>query len=142
MLSNHLINLIGQLEAFCESVVKKIKDSLGWPGEITLETNVGAWTGKVPDYLRMAVGEDVPISPPLDKIDEDLKASTQDIASYQVTEVTFLCPFPHSTYSRLHSLSKHRHISNTFQISNINQLGHCLCSLASGKDFFVFVYYV
>ncbi|XP_062013059.1 uncharacterized protein LOC133729541 isoform X2 [Rosa rugosa] len=73
-----------KLEAFCESVVKKIKDSLGWPGEITLETNVGAWTGKVPDYLRMAVGEDMPISSPLDKIDEDLKASAQDIASYQV----------------------------------------------------------
>ncbi|KAL6198359.1 hypothetical protein ACLB2K_028150 [Fragaria x ananassa] len=79
-----------KLEAFCESVVKKVKDSLGWPGEITLGRNVGAWTGKVPDYLRMAVedylnNEDMStISVPLDKIDEDLKASAQDIASYQV----------------------------------------------------------
>ncbi|XP_050367287.1 uncharacterized protein LOC126785704 [Argentina anserina] len=79
-----------KLEAFCESVVKKIKDSLGWPGEITLERNVGAWTGKLPDYLRMAVedhsnSEDVSTnSTPLDIIDEDLKASAQDIASYQV----------------------------------------------------------
>lgn len=97
------------MEAFCESVVKKIKDSLGWSGEITLEPNVGVWTGKVPDYLRMAVEDNSNIEgmstipSPLDKIDEDLKASAQDIASYQVTHATFLCPFPHSNYSHLRS---------------------------------------
>ncbi|BBH00934.1 hypothetical protein Prudu_011053 [Prunus dulcis] len=51
-----------KLEAFCVSLVKKIKDALGWPGEIKMETDVGAWT---------------------EKIDDDLKASAQDIASYQ-----------------------------------------------------------
>lgn len=109
MLSNNLINFTGQLEAFCESVVKKVKDSLGWPGEITLERNVGAWTGKVPDYLRMAVEDNLnnedmsTISVPLDKIDEDLKASAQDIASYQVTDVTFLCPLSCSTQNHFRS---------------------------------------
>ncbi|BFG27850.1 hypothetical protein CerSpe_141240 [Prunus speciosa] len=79
-----------KLEAFCVSVVKKIKDALGWPGEIKMETDVGAWTGKVPNYLRMVVEdssnrEDMStFSSPSEKIDEDLKASAQDIASYQV----------------------------------------------------------
>ncbi|KAL6282398.1 hypothetical protein ACE6H2_013327 [Prunus campanulata] len=79
-----------KLEAFCVSVVKKIKDALGWPGEIKMETDAGAWTGKVPNYLRMVVEdssnrEDMStFSSSSEKIDEDLKASAQDIASYQV----------------------------------------------------------
>ncbi|XP_021830231.1 uncharacterized protein LOC110770401 isoform X1 [Prunus avium] len=79
-----------KLEAFCVSVVKKIKDALGWPGEIKMETDVGAWTGKVPNYLRLVVEdssnrEDMStFSSSSEKIDEDLKASAQDIASYQV----------------------------------------------------------
>lgn len=78
-----------KLEAFCVSLVKKIKDALGWPGEIKMETDVGAWTGKVPNYLRMVVDssnrEDMSsFSSSSEKIDEDLKASAQDIASYQV----------------------------------------------------------
>ncbi|XP_034210785.1 uncharacterized protein LOC117623883 isoform X2 [Prunus dulcis] len=79
-----------KLEAFCVSLVKKIKDALGWPGEIKMETDVGAWTGKVPNYLRMVVEnssnrEDMStFSSSSEKIDEDLKASAQDIASYQV----------------------------------------------------------
>ncbi|CAL9015570.1 unnamed protein product [Prunus brigantina] len=79
-----------KLEAFCVSLVKKIKDALGWPGEVKMETDVGAWTGKVPNYLRMVIEdssnrEDMStFSSSSEKIDEDLKASTQDIASYQV----------------------------------------------------------
>ncbi|XP_068320949.1 uncharacterized protein [Pyrus communis] len=78
-----------KLEAFCISVVRKIKDALGWPGEIMMETDVGAWTGKVPNYLRM-VGDDCSNNEAMstisssEKIDEDLKGSAQDIASYQV----------------------------------------------------------
>ncbi|XP_034213790.1 uncharacterized protein LOC117626237 [Prunus dulcis] len=55
-----------------------------------METDVGAWTGKVPNYLRMVVEdssnrEDMStFSSSSEKIDEDLKASAQDIASYQV----------------------------------------------------------
>ncbi|KAI5331680.1 hypothetical protein L3X38_021806 [Prunus dulcis] len=80
-----------KLEAyFCVSLVEKMKDALDWPGEIKMETDVGAWTGKVPNYLRMVVEdssnrEDMStFSSSSEKIDEDLKASAQDIASYQV----------------------------------------------------------
>lgn len=66
-----------------------------------METDMGAWTGKVPNYLRM-VGDDCSNNEAMstisssEKIDEDLKASAQDIASYQVTHVlkfTFFCVF-------------------------------------------------
>lgn len=76
-----------ELEAFCISVVKRIKDALGWPGDIVREINVGVWTGKLPEYLRMVVENDSNgegISTTSEKIDAEIKKSAQDIASYQV----------------------------------------------------------
>ncbi|KAL5576660.1 hypothetical protein UlMin_018359 [Ulmus minor] len=79
-----------ELEALCSSVVKKIKDALGWPGDIVTERYVGVWTGKLPNYLRIA-GEDgsdiediSTIASQSDNIDEEIKSSAHDIASYQV----------------------------------------------------------
>jgi hypothetical protein len=76
------------LEAFCISIVEKIKDAFGWPGDIKTETSIGAWTGELPSYLRM-VGEadsnsEGNSTAPLDKIDADMRISAQEIASYQV----------------------------------------------------------
>lgn len=81
------------MEAFCTSVVKRIKDALGWSGEIIAESNVGVWTGKLPSYLRMVVEdnsnyEDIStISSPSENIDAEMKTSAQDIATYQVIHV-------------------------------------------------------
>ncbi|XP_072980872.1 uncharacterized protein [Typha angustifolia] len=47
----HSIDAV-ELEAFCISVVKKIQDALGWPGEITADANIGAWIGVLPGYLK------------------------------------------------------------------------------------------
>ncbi|KAF3451410.1 hypothetical protein FNV43_RR07505 [Rhamnella rubrinervis] len=79
-----------ELEAFCISVVKRIKDALGWQGEIIAETNVGVWTGALPNYLRMVVEDNSnyednsTISSPSENIDADMKTSALDIATYQV----------------------------------------------------------
>ncbi|XP_062162628.1 uncharacterized protein LOC133869603 isoform X2 [Alnus glutinosa] len=77
-----------KLEAFCISIVEKIKDAFGWPGDIKTETSIGSWTGELPSYLRM-VGEadsnsEGNSTAPLDKIDADMRISAQEIASYQV----------------------------------------------------------
>ncbi|KAG2687743.1 hypothetical protein I3760_09G064700 [Carya illinoinensis] len=77
-----------ELEAFCISIVKKMKDAYGWPGEILTETSIGAWTGELPPYLRMvseadSIGEGIPTAA-LEKIDAEMKISAQYIASYQV----------------------------------------------------------
>nr|XP_023908450.1 uncharacterized protein LOC112020120 isoform X1 [Quercus suber] len=77
-----------ELEEFCISIVKKIKDAFGWAGDIRTETRIGAWTGELPSYLRM-VGEadsDIESIPtaPSEKIDTDMRISAHDIASYQV----------------------------------------------------------
>lgn len=77
-----------ELEAFCISIVKKIKDAFGWPGDVMTETRIGAWTGELPSYLRM-VGEADSNSEgistaPAENIDTDMRNSAHDIASYQV----------------------------------------------------------
>lgn len=77
------------MEAFCISIVKKIKDAFGWSGEIMAESSVGAWTGDLPIYLRVDKanhsGEDISNGTALlQRSDEEKKTSTQDIASYQV----------------------------------------------------------
>ncbi|KAL5839458.1 hypothetical protein ACOSQ4_012066 [Xanthoceras sorbifolium] len=79
-----------KLEAFCISIVKKIKDAVGWSGDIMTETSVGAWIGEIPNYLKVtheddADSEDKSIdSAALEKNDSDVNSSVQDIASYQV----------------------------------------------------------
>ncbi|RZC80598.1 hypothetical protein C5167_043170 [Papaver somniferum] len=41
-----------KVEELCISVVKKIKDSVGWPGDIVTDKVVGAWSGELPIYLE------------------------------------------------------------------------------------------
>ena len=77
------------MEAFCISIVKKIKDAFGWSGEVMVESNVGAWTGDLPIYLREGKAnhsdEDTSNGTALlQESDEEKQTSTQDIASYQV----------------------------------------------------------
>lgn len=100
-----------ELEAFCIMIVKKIKDGVGWPGDIMTDINFGAWTGELPSYLRKlhdrklnkqvpstidctdsVSSGDVPspldmsktAAPFSDQFNTDIKTSAQDIASYQV----------------------------------------------------------
>ncbi|XWS19659.1 hypothetical protein CRYUN_Cryun31cG0034400 [Craigia yunnanensis] len=79
-----------KLEAFCILVIQKIKDAFGWPGDIATETNLGAWIGEIPNYLKVphqansSSEEDSTSSADMEKIDADIKSSVQDVASYQV----------------------------------------------------------
>lgn len=45
-------SVIFQIEGLCISVVERIKDALGWPGEVPFDADMGAWIGAVPSYLR------------------------------------------------------------------------------------------
>ncbi|XP_050212792.1 uncharacterized protein LOC126664444 [Mercurialis annua] len=78
-----------KLQEFCILIIKKIKDALGWPGDIISETSNGAWIGEIPKYLKATrvsdySKEDTSLPDPIQKIDEDIKLSASDIASYQV----------------------------------------------------------
>ncbi|KAK6932624.1 UDP-glucuronosyl/UDP-glucosyltransferase [Dillenia turbinata] len=68
----------GQSEAFCVSVVRRIKDAFAWSGEIITEAGNAAWVGKLPIYLRSGGKVDS------EESDEDIIKSAQDIASFQV----------------------------------------------------------
>ncbi|KAK1325051.1 hypothetical protein QJS10_CPA01g02078 [Acorus calamus] len=46
---------VAELEAMCTSVVKKIKDTLGWPGDIMDDPRIGAWAGELPGHLGVMV---------------------------------------------------------------------------------------
>lgn len=72
--------------------MERIKDRFGWPGEIMTDgAGGGAWTGALPEYLRSEAeadsrSVDIPsASVPLERSDEEMKASAQDIATYQVS---------------------------------------------------------
>ncbi|XP_024007687.1 uncharacterized protein LOC18992208 isoform X2 [Eutrema salsugineum] len=89
-LLSHQSSDSSELDSFCGLLVNKLKDAYCWVGEISLESSIGAWIGEVPDYLkeisRAKSVEDhiVRSSSLLDKLNEDAKASAQDIATYQV----------------------------------------------------------
>ncbi|KAL2484273.1 hypothetical protein Fot_45717 [Forsythia ovata] len=76
-----------ELEAHCVSIIRRIKDSFGWPGEIMTDSGCCAWTGELPIYLRKMDNIDSTIlstSLLSEATDEEERASLQDIASYQV----------------------------------------------------------
>ncbi|KAK6268703.1 hypothetical protein QUC31_012863 [Theobroma cacao] len=79
-----------KLEAFCILVIQKIKDAFGWPGDIATETDLSAWIGEMPNYLKVphqansSNEDDSASSADVGKIDDDIKSSVQDVASYQV----------------------------------------------------------
>ncbi|KAI4963206.1 hypothetical protein ZWY2020_016989 [Hordeum vulgare] len=41
-----------KVRGYCISVVKKIKDSCGCPGDIVVDENIGAWIGELPDCFK------------------------------------------------------------------------------------------
>ncbi|XP_010260374.1 PREDICTED: uncharacterized protein LOC104599506 isoform X2 [Nelumbo nucifera] len=86
-----------ELETLCVSIIKKIKEAFGWPGDILMDRDSGVWIGELPNYLRRNgsmdpvkeivsnSGEDISmcsIAP--NKSEGDASISAQDIASYQV----------------------------------------------------------
>ncbi|XP_038882562.1 uncharacterized protein LOC120073791 isoform X2 [Benincasa hispida] len=77
-----------KLEEYCTSVVKIIKDAFGWHGDVHTDKRVGAWIGEAPDYLMVVesdIGsEDAPSGTTEQESTDGVKASAQDIASYQV----------------------------------------------------------
>ncbi|XP_039070682.1 uncharacterized protein LOC120217680 isoform X2 [Hibiscus syriacus] len=77
-----------KLGTFCVLVIRKIKDAFVWPDDIATETNLGAWIGEIPNYLKVphqvySDSEASTNSADVEKMD-DIKSSVQDIASYQV----------------------------------------------------------
>ncbi|KAL0307781.1 UNVERIFIED_CONTAM: hypothetical protein Scaly_2969600 [Sesamum calycinum] len=80
---------INKLETCSLSIIRRIKDSFGWPGEIRMNSNACAWTGELPKFLREVDDTDSnmldilsPSIPP-GAINEET-AALEDIASYQV----------------------------------------------------------
>ncbi|VAI52965.1 unnamed protein product [Triticum turgidum subsp. durum] len=41
-----------EVRSYCISIVKKIKDSCGCPGDIVVDENIGAWIGELPDCFK------------------------------------------------------------------------------------------
>ncbi|KAM0838870.1 hypothetical protein ACQ4PT_060688 [Festuca glaucescens] len=97
-----------EVRGYCVSVVKKIKDSFGCPGDIVVDENIGAWVGELPDCFKaINLGEyaasddardsrtvsqeteNLPVSTPTETTShleqkDNTRESLQNIASFQV----------------------------------------------------------
>lgn len=40
------------MQAYCVSVVEKIKDSFGCTGDLMVDANIGAWVGELPEFFK------------------------------------------------------------------------------------------
>ena len=84
---------------YCSTaVISRYKDSSllsfqpqsGWLGDIMKQSDGAAWVGELPEFYRSMVIADylgvdnTSVSASLERIDDEIKALTQDIASYQV----------------------------------------------------------
>lgn len=47
-----------EVQDYCISVIEKIKDSCGCPGDIVVDEKIGAWVGELPDCLKAINRED------------------------------------------------------------------------------------
>lgn len=85
------------METCCVSIIKRIKDSFGWPGEIRTLSGARACIGELPksvsevDY-KFSTSDTPPASMPLAASEEEMKA-LEDIASYQVLRLIFFYKF-------------------------------------------------
>jgi len=101
------------VEALCISVIQKIKDELGWSGDILFDRSFGAWTGILPSYLTdqdiilNSISSEEPFTDcsNVDSLSHEeltmsvaassgadnlaIPATAQDIASYQVCLIIF-----------------------------------------------------
>lgn len=81
----------------CVSIIQRIKDSFGWPGEITKKSSLCAWIGELPKFLSRVDETDINMlassstSIPLVANEEEMK-SLEDIASYQVLSPCLIPP--------------------------------------------------
>ncbi|KAL6562099.1 hypothetical protein OROGR_003106 [Orobanche gracilis] len=80
---------LSELVIWCVSIIKRFKDSFGWPGEIRTNSGGCAWIGELPKFLgevddnNSSILDASSISIPLAASEEEMKA-LEDIASYQV----------------------------------------------------------
>ncbi|XP_047974222.1 uncharacterized protein LOC125216524 [Salvia hispanica] len=78
-----------ELETCCVSIIRRIKDSFGWSGEISTPSSACACIGELPkfmsegDYKNFSTSDMSPTSMPLQASEEEMKR-LEDIASYQV----------------------------------------------------------
>lgn len=85
---HHSLDL-SELETGCVSIIRRIKDSFGWPGEIRTKSGACACIGELPkflseaDYTNFSMSDMSSTSMPLVAGDEEMKG-LEDIASYQV----------------------------------------------------------
>ncbi|PKA59105.1 hypothetical protein AXF42_Ash001198 [Apostasia shenzhenica] len=101
----HLDSLeASELEALCIAIIKRVKDELGWPGDVMVDKDIGVWTGELPICLRNRVlmmdsfSSEIPSKSfdvnlqshskfsnvaLLASNDQELQTMAQEIASYQ-----------------------------------------------------------
>nr|TKW36802.1 hypothetical protein SEVIR_1G006600v2 [Setaria viridis] len=41
-----------EIQAYCTSLIKKMKDSYGCPGDVIIDARIGAWVGELPDCFK------------------------------------------------------------------------------------------
>ncbi|CAM0146259.1 unnamed protein product [Urochloa decumbens] len=96
-----------EVQAFCTSIIKKMKDSYGCPGDVLVDAHIGAWVGELPDCFKGINSEDntasgnvqhpdtfsqenqcqlVPININMSDLEKNVKTqeTLQSIASFQV----------------------------------------------------------
>ncbi|RLN09154.1 hypothetical protein C2845_PM11G12020 [Panicum miliaceum] len=96
-----------EIQAYCTSLIKKMKDSYGCPGDVMVDAHIGAWVGELPDCFKGINIEDnaasdnvqhpdtfiqenqaqlVPISTKVSDLEQNdrTQETLQNIASFQV----------------------------------------------------------
>ncbi|XP_068664420.1 uncharacterized protein [Aristolochia californica] len=53
--SQHLTSEIVEVESLCCLIIRQIKEALAWSEDVTVEPDVGAWTGELPTYLKKMI---------------------------------------------------------------------------------------
>ncbi|KAK3151942.1 hypothetical protein QOZ80_2BG0152380 [Eleusine coracana subsp. coracana] len=73
-----------EIQAYCTSVVKIIKDSFGFSGDIMVDTNIGAWVGDLPECFMDISSKENAASDDVQYPNSYSQEALQNIASFQV----------------------------------------------------------
>ncbi|TVU33696.1 hypothetical protein EJB05_25529, partial [Eragrostis curvula] len=73
-----------EIQDYCTWVVKTIKDSFGFSGDVMVDTNIGAWVGELPECFMDIGSKDNAASDDVHHPNDYSQETLRNIASFQV----------------------------------------------------------
>ncbi|KAF8772269.1 hypothetical protein HU200_005984 [Digitaria exilis] len=76
-----------ELQAYCTSLINKIKESYGCPGDVMLDARIGTWVGELPDCFKGINSKDSTASGDVQHLDDFSQEKQSQLAPIKMSDL-------------------------------------------------------